>query len=97
MTPAPADDRVRGLVDRVRALLADGHVREVRMFGAIAVMVDDALAVAVHKDGSLLARVDPAESARLLDTPGVSRADGDGSRSLDGRRVDPGRGEGAAR
>src|SRR5690606_17806748 len=63
------------LLDRLRALLPADRVREVRMFGATALMVDHALAVAVHKDGSLLVRVDPAEDARLLRNPGASRAE----------------------
>ena len=52
------------------------------MFGAIAVMVDDAMAVAVHKDGSLLVRVDPAEDAWLLDCPDASRAEMGVGRSM---------------
>lgn len=52
------------------------------MFGAIAVMVDDAMAVAVHKDGSLLVRVDPADDARLLHEPGASRAEMGAGRSM---------------
>jgi hypothetical protein len=52
MTPVPAGDQARKLIDRIRASLPGGQVREVRMFGAIAVMVDDAMAVAVHKNGS---------------------------------------------
>lgn len=44
------------------------------MFGAIAVMIDDAMAVAVHKDGSLLVRVNPAEDSQLLENPHASRA-----------------------
>ncbi len=54
MTPVPAGDQARELIDRIRASLTAGQVREVRMFGVIAVMVDDAMAVAAHKDGSLL-------------------------------------------
>lgn len=82
MTPAPADDRARELIHRIRASLAAEQVREVRMFGAIAIMVDDAMAVAVHKDGSLLVRVDPAEDARLLESPDTSRAEMGAGRSM---------------
>jgi TfoX/Sxy family transcriptional regulator of competence genes len=74
MTPVSSGDQARALIDRIRASLPDGHVREIRMFGAIAVMVDDAMAVAVRKDGSVLVRVDPAADARLLACPGASRA-----------------------
>lgn len=86
MTPGPADnpadDLARELVDRIRAALTTGHVREVRMFGAIAFMVDDAMAVAAHRDGSLLVRVDPAEDARLVRSPGASRAEMGVGRSM---------------
>lgn len=82
MTPVPAGDQARDLMDRIRASLPGGQVREVRMFGAIAVMVDDAMAVAVHKDGSLLVRVDPAEDAWLLESPATSRAEMGVDRSM---------------
>lgn len=82
MTQVPADDQARELIDRVRASLPGGHLREVRMFGVIAVMVDDAMAVAVHKDGSLLVRVDSAEDAGLLESPGASRAEMGVGRSM---------------
>ena len=52
------------------------------MFGALAVMVDDAMAVAVHKDGSLLVRVDPAEDPRLLKEPQASPAEMGAGRSM---------------
>jgi len=60
---------------RIRASLPSERIREVRMFGAIAVMVDGAMAVAVHKDGSLLVRVDPAEDPQLIESLGASRAE----------------------
>ncbi len=67
MKPTPAADPSRELIDRVRALLPDQQLREVRMFGVLALLVENAMAVAVHKDGSLLVRVDPAEDADLLE------------------------------
>ncbi len=82
MNPVLAGDPARELVDRVRTLLPGRQVREVRMFGALAVMVDDAMAVAVHKDGSLLVRVDPAEDARLLESPDATRAEMGAGRSM---------------
>jgi hypothetical protein len=82
MTPIPEGDQVRELVDRVRALLSGRPLREVRMFGVVAVLVDDAMAVGVHNDGSLLVRVDPAEDARLLESPEASRAQMGAGRSL---------------
>lgn len=77
-----ADDQARELVDRVRELLPGRQLREVRMFGVVAVMVDGAMAVAVHHDGSLLVRVDPAEDARLLESPDASRAEMGAGRSM---------------
>lgn len=76
------DDPARTLVDRVRSLLPDRQLREVRMFGALAVMVDDAMAVAAYKDGSMLVRVDAADDARLLRQPGVARAEMGAGRSM---------------
>ncbi len=52
------------------------------MFGAVAVMVDDSMAVAAHRDGSLLVRVDPAEDAQLLEDPHASRAEMGAGRSM---------------
>lgn len=70
------------MLDRVHALLAGESVREVRMFGAVALMVDDAMAVAVHKDGSLLVRVDPDDDAQLLEDPAATRAEMGAGRSM---------------
>ncbi len=81
MTP-PARDSSRALIDRISSLLPDRQLREVRMFGVLALMVDGAKAVAAHKDGSLLVRVDPAEDARLLENPEASRAEMGAGRSM---------------
>ena len=82
MKPNPADAAARELLDRIRTSLPGDQVREVRMFGAIAVMIDDAMAVAVHKDGNLLVRVDPAEDSRLLQDPAATRAEMGAGRSM---------------
>jgi TfoX/Sxy family transcriptional regulator of competence genes len=79
---AADDDPTRNLIDRIRELLPGGSLREVRMFGSVAIMIDDAMAVAVHKDGSLLVRVDPAEDARLLEEADASRAEMGKGRSM---------------
>jgi TfoX/Sxy family transcriptional regulator of competence genes len=68
-------DTAQALLDRIAPLLPAGVQRQVRMFGAIAVLVDDAMIVAVRKDGSLLVRVSPSEDAHLLEGPGASRAE----------------------
>jgi TfoX/Sxy family transcriptional regulator of competence genes len=75
-------DPVRELLDRVRRAFPHDRLREVRMFGVTAVMVNDAMAVAVHRDGSLLVRVDPAEDAALLERPHASRAEMGPRRSM---------------
>ena len=60
------------------------------MFGAIAVMLDDAMLVAVNQDHSLLVRVDPEDDPKLLRRDGAdSRRDGRGE--IHGTRMDPGR------
>ena len=75
-------DPARALIDRIRTLVPDRDLREVRMFGVLSLMVDGAMAVAAHKDGSLLVRVDPVEDARLLQHPEVSRAEMGAGRSM---------------
>lgn len=45
-------------------------------------MVDDVMVVAVHRDGSLLARVDPADDAELLRNPYAHRAEMGAGRSM---------------
>jgi len=82
MTPTSAADPSRELIDRIRLLLPDQQPREVRMFGVLALMVEDSMAVAAHKDGSLLVRVDPAEDAELLRKPDASRAEMGTGRSM---------------
>lgn len=83
MTSAPVSVEARDLLDRIQALLSsDRAVREVRMFGAVAVMIDDSMAVAVHQDGGLLVRVDPAEDACLLEHAHACRAEMGAGRSM---------------
>ena len=60
----PAQDL---LAQRIRDSLASHpDVREKRMFGGMAFMVDGGLAVSAGKDGDLLVRVDPAQYRDLL-------------------------------
>lgn len=92
-----AADARRTLLDRVAGRLqalepgADQRTREVRMFGAVAVMLDDAMLVAAHRDGGMLVRVDPAEDAELGARPGASRAQMGTGRSMGEGwlRIDP--------
>ncbi len=68
-----SDERLATLA-RVRPLLADLDVREVTMFGAVAVMVEEEMLLAVNRDGSLLVRVDRSEDAALLEHADAERA-----------------------
>ena len=57
------------LADRIRSLVAgEDGVTEQRMFGGLAFLVDGNMAVAASGQGGLLVRVDPEESARLVET-----------------------------
>lgn len=82
MTTPPADGPRELLLQRIRATLSGEQLRERRMFGLVALMSDDTMLVAAHKDGSLLARVDPAEDASLLAIPHSARAEMGKGRSM---------------
>ncbi|MCB7135540.1 TfoX/Sxy family protein [Cellulosimicrobium marinum] len=83
MSARSTDARTRALLDRVRDRLPTGaSVREVSMFGAVAVMVDDSMVVAVHKDHSLLVRVTPDDDADLGRREEASRAEMGAGRSM---------------
>lgn len=77
------------LADRVREVLQDETgVVEKRMFGGLAFLVGGHIACAVSGRGGLMARVDPAGSAGLVDDVHVRRM-AMGGRELDGwLRVD---------
>jgi TfoX/Sxy family transcriptional regulator of competence genes len=59
------------LANRIRELLADlgVGVREQKMFGGLAFLVNGHMAVAASGDGGVLVGVDPADAARLLTKP----------------------------
>lgn len=71
MTAPPPNPR-EILSQRMRDLL-DSHqnVREVAMFGGLAFMVDERMAVAAGREGDLLVRTDPAQYEDLLQRGGV--------------------------
>jgi TfoX/Sxy family transcriptional regulator of competence genes len=55
------------LAERIRELLAgERAITEQRMFGGLAFLVDGKMSVSASSKGGLLARVDPAETDRLL-------------------------------
>lgn len=71
------------VAERVRLALAGRDVREVRMFGGLAFMVDDRMLVCVSAGGGdLLVRVSPASDAQLLQEPGARRAQMGRGRSM---------------
>lgn len=60
------------LASEIRALLGgERGVREMRMFGGLAFLVDGNMAVAAASEGRLMVRVDPATTAGLLAEPGA--------------------------
>lgn len=64
--PATANPQA-ALIERLRLVLAERQaVREVRMFGSVAFMVDEKMAVAAGRGGDLLVRVAPARYEALL-------------------------------
>jgi len=57
-----------GLADRIRSLVgAERGLEEKKMFGGLAFLVGGNMAVAASGQGGLLVRVDPAESATLVE------------------------------
>jgi len=56
-----------GLADRLRAFLhGQRGVREQKMFGGLAFLVNGNMAVAASREGGLLLRVDPEQTDALL-------------------------------
>jgi TfoX/Sxy family transcriptional regulator of competence genes len=57
------------LADRIRSLVAgESGVTEQKMFGGLAFLVNGNMAVAASGQGGILVRVDPVESAQLVET-----------------------------
>ena len=62
------------LASRIRDLLAgEDGVTEQEMFGGLAFLVNGNMAVAASGQGGILVRVDPAESAQLVETMLLNR------------------------
>jgi hypothetical protein len=78
------------LADRIREIVAtESGVREQRMFGGLAFLINGHMAVSASRKGGLLLRVDPEQTEALLDPPHVGRFEMRG-REMDGwLRVDP--------
>jgi TfoX/Sxy family transcriptional regulator of competence genes len=72
------------LANRLRELLADEDaVTEKKMFGGLAFLVRGNMAVSASRNGGLLARIDPAETAKALARPHVALMEMRG-RTMDG-------------
>ncbi|MEX2556219.1 MAG: TfoX/Sxy family protein [Actinomycetota bacterium] len=63
-----------GLAERVRDALASREVREQKMFGGIAFMIDGKMACGVHGD-SLIVRVPAEEHDKAVKEPGARTMD----------------------
>jgi TfoX/Sxy family transcriptional regulator of competence genes len=62
------------LADRIREILrGEPGLTEKRMFGGLAFLINGNMAVAASSRGGLLLRVDPAETAALLERPEAGR------------------------
>lgn len=61
------------LSDRIRTALGHLPIREKKMFGAQAFMLDGNMVVATFRDGSLLVRVGKNGMEAALSLPGTSR------------------------
>ena len=64
------------LADRIRVAIgnsahATGQVTEKRMFGGLAFLHDGNMSVAASGQGGLMLRVEPDETAQLLERPGA--------------------------
>jgi hypothetical protein len=63
------------LADRVRALLAaEPNLTEKRMFGGLAFLIGGNMSVSVSREGGLLLRCEPADTADLVEEPHASTA-----------------------
>jgi hypothetical protein len=72
------------LADRIRDLVRDEEgLAEKRMFGGLAFLISGNMAVSASGRGGLLVRVDPAETALLLEQPHAHRFEMRG-RGMDG-------------
>lgn len=77
------------LDDRIRTAIQDRDgVKEKRMFGGLAFLVDGNMAVAASQ-GGLLLRVDPSETDSLVREDGVTRSEMRGRAMRGWVRVDP--------
>ena len=78
------------LAERMRELLAgEADVTEMKMFGGLAFLIGGNMAVAASGQGGVLARVDPAESEKLVATTNARPMEMRGRAMQGWLRVDP--------
>jgi len=78
------------LADRIRSLVAgEDGVTEQKMFGGLAFLLNGNMAVAASGQGAILVRVDPEESARLVETTPAEEMVMRGRSMAGWLRVDP--------
>ena len=82
------------LADRIRSLVAgEDGVTERKMFGGLAFLVNGNMAVAASGQGGILVRVDPEESAQLVETTPAEEMVMRGRSMAGWLRVEPTEGE----
>jgi TfoX/Sxy family transcriptional regulator of competence genes len=82
------------LASRIRELVeGEDGLTEQRMFGGLAFLVNGNMAVAASGQGGILVRVEPAESAQLVETTGAEEMVMRGRSMAGWLRVDPGEDE----
>jgi hypothetical protein len=78
------------LAARIREHAAGEPVEEKKMFGGLAFLLGGHMAVAASGKGGLMVRVEPSETATLLDEPGAAPFEMRGRGAMDGwLRVSP--------
>jgi hypothetical protein len=78
------------LAQRLRALLEPGpELREKRMFGGLAFLINGHLSVSVSGKGGLMVRIDPADTEALLREPHTECFEMRGRELAGWLRIDP--------
>jgi hypothetical protein len=72
------------LADRIREHLAGEPVVEQKMFGGLAFLLGGHMAVSASGRGGLMVRVEPTQTASLLEEPGVTSMEMGGRGPVDG-------------
>ena len=72
------------LAARIRAHVAGEPIEEKKMFGGLAFLLGGHMAVAASGQGGLMVRLEPAETASLLEEPGAAPFEMGGRGAMDG-------------